>query len=176
MLTVAYQIQVEKRRKIFNSGTSWDIIKSVAKWLTEKETDGLLLYGTVGSGKSVMAEAIRTVLFSVGKKSSKTTALDLSNYAINRNDNDLYDSLKFSEILIIDDLGEEPKFVKSYGNDFAPLIEVLYYRYDKQLMTIITTNLLEEQIENIYGSRITDRFDETFDKKYFSQESYRKIK
>ena len=79
-----------------------------------------------------------------------------------------------SEILFIDDLGIEPLIVKSYGNEFAPIEQIIYYRYERQLMTVITSNLLEEQILKTYGQRISDRLEEMFDKIYFGHDSFRK--
>ena len=51
---------------------------------------------------------------------------------------------------------------------------MLYYRYDNQLFTIITSNLIgDEDIEKRYGERIADRFIEMFDLIGFENKSYR---
>ena len=41
-------------------------------------------------------------------------------------------------------------------------------------LTIITSNLDDEGIEQRYGARITDRFEEMFDRISFDNESYRR--
>lgn len=104
--------------------------------------------------------------------SRQVTALDLNAYA--KADNDDFKSLKETEILFIDDMGEEPQIIKSWGNEIAPIIELLYYRYDRQLMTVITSNKTEQEIRELYGVRISDRLEEMFDKIYFEHESFRK--
>ena len=78
------------------------------------------------------------------------------------------------EVLFIDDLGEESLTVKNYGNEQSPLIEVLYKRYDKRQFTVITTNKSEEEIQQMYGERIADRFKEMFDRVFFGHQSFRK--
>ena len=79
-----------------------------------------------------------------------------------------------SEMLFIDDMGIEPSTVKSWGNELSPVTELLYFRYDKQLFTLVTSNLNDEQLSKWYGSRILDRFNEMFDRVYFTGKSYRK--
>lgn len=45
------------------------------------------------------------------------------------------------EILAIDDLGTEPREIIEYGNVLSPIIDLISYRYEHQLPTIITSNL-----------------------------------
>lgn len=76
--------------------------------------------------------------------------------------------------LAIDDLGTEPPEISDFGNKVLPLVELLLRRYDKQLPTIITTNLSEKQIADIYGARIADRLREMCERiSYNRAESYR---
>lgn len=49
----------------------------------------------------------------------------------------------------------------------------LYYRYDRMLITVLTTNLGDEEICTRYGVRIADRMNETFDAIVFKGTSYR---
>ncbi|MCR5849357.1 MAG: hypothetical protein K6G92_01425 [Bacteroidaceae bacterium] len=63
-------------------------------------------------------------------------------------------------MLGIDDLGEEEASVMDYGNRVTPVIDLLSYRYDRMLFTMVTTNLTPSQIRTIYGDRIADRFNE----------------
>lgn len=49
----------------------------------------------------------------------------------------------------------------------------LYYRYDKQLITVISTNLDDEQIAKEYGARIWDRIMGIYDRVAYKGDSYR---
>ena len=79
------------------------------------------------------------------------------------------------ELLFVDDLGSEPVSVKIYGNEVSPITEMLYHRYDRQLWTLLTSNMSDELLKNRYGARIEDRFKEMFDRLHFNGESYRKL-
>ncbi len=57
-------------------------------------------------------------------------------------------------------MGEEPKTVLEYGNAINPIVDLFEERYNRQLFTIITTNLDPNEISEKYGVRIADRFRE----------------
>lgn len=157
-------------------------ITKAAYWLTAGSKDGLLLYGTVGSGKSTMGRSIcqlvRTYHSSALKSEQRLVAMiTAEELAELRKDEDKigsFEHFKTSPMLFIDDLGIESANVKSWGNEYTPLIEVLYHRYDRRLFTIITSNLDDQAIKDRYGDRILDRFTEMFDKIAYTQNSYRK--
>ena len=98
-----------------------------------------------------------------------------------RDYNDM-ESLKKKPYLGIDDLGVEPKEVLDYGNVCNPVLELLEYRYNEQLPTFVTTNLppkgnKEKGIKGLddhYGLRLADRFNEMMYKIVFNDGSYRK--
>lgn len=76
-------------------------------------------------------------------------------------------------ILIIDDLGTEPTEIKQFGNSRLPLVDVLTRRYEKQLPTIVTSNLSDSGMAKIYGPRIVDRLNEMCEKVHFGGASFR---
>ena len=82
--------------------------------------------------------------------------------------------LKNQELLFIDDIGTEPASVKRWGNEFSPVLELLYARYDRQLFTIATSNLKDSDFGERYGIRIADRMEEMFERIYYQNKSYRK--
>ena len=87
---------------------------------------------------------------------------------------ELLADLKNTELLCIDDVGTEPASLKVWGNEVSPLVDLLYHRYDRQLFTIITSNLEgDEDIAKRYGVRVADRFIEMFDLIGFDNSSYR---
>lgn len=147
-------------------------IQKVAKWLSGDFKAGLLLYGTIGSGKTtLMNSVIRYLTITEPRlRLSKYSAIDIAK-KYQKGEGDIVQNAK---LLFIDDLGEEPLFVKDYGNEISPLVQVLYNRYDRRQFTVITTNKTEQEIKEIYGERIADRFKEMFDRIFFNNQSFRK--
>lgn len=60
------------------------------------------------------------------------------------------------------------------GNICNPVIDLIEYRYDRQLTTFVTTNLAPEEFKDKYDVRIADRFNEMIHKIVFQDENYRK--
>ncbi|MBR1377986.1 MAG: ATP-binding protein [Bacteroidaceae bacterium] len=182
-LTVAYKNVVCSRgRKFLDDDDTRLHISKTAEWLTSnKNRVGLLLYGTRGNGKTSLALAIQKVINTLFDSSyaeerhgvTTVSALDIANLA--KNESAYYKRVCEAELLHIDDLGCEPASIKVYGNETSPITDMLYYRYDHQLYTVITSNLSLEDIEERYGSRLADRFYEMFDRIAFSGRSYRRM-
>ena len=78
------------------------------------------------------------------------------------------------QLMIVDDLGTEPREVMEFGNVYTPLIDLITTRYEEQLYTIFTTNLTPAQLEEKYGKRIVDRLNEMVETVVFENESYRR--
>lgn len=173
VLEETYKVLVAARNRIY-SPESLSYIRKAAKWLSESHRNGLILYGTIGSGKTTLMEAIikSLTILSPNMKVYRYSAIEVNNEA--RKDATKFEGIKKCALLFIDDLGEETTNVLNYGNEISPIIEILYYRYDKQLFTVITTNLLDDEITPKYGARIKDRFNEMFDRVYFDINSFRK--
>ena len=180
LLMKCFKSEVIKRGMEFikDDNTQQNISKA-AKWLTGDYKVGLMLYGGVGNGKTTLARSIIeliSILYNTrGLREPgfvNVSALELSKMIIEAPNQ--YQKVKEAEKIFIDDMGTEPTNVKSWGNELSPVTELLYYRYDKQLFTLITSNFNDAQIEERYGVRISDRFSEMFDKAYFPGKSYRK--
>ena len=82
-------------------------------------------------------------------------------------------NLRSRSMLAIDDLGKEPAEVLSFGNVLSPVVDLLEYRYQHQLFTAITTNLVPNELQDKYGVRIADRFNEMLHPIVFQDVSYR---
>jgi len=79
-----------------------------------------------------------------------------------------------AKFLILDDVGAEADSVNHMGNRILPITEVLLERYDHRKITIITSNLSDDGLADMYGARVADRLNEVADKIAFMGNSFRK--
>lgn len=162
-------------------------IEKCAHWLSSKDDRiGLLLYGTVGTGKTTMLNAICRVINTFTKPSYSDIVLDddktvtvkvvrAKDVVLAWQDNMVrYKQMCNVELLGIDELGVEAIDVKTFGNANEPIIDLLSTRYDKQRCTMISSNLDMEAIGDRYGDRLQDRFVEMFKTIAFTGKSFRK--
>lgn len=160
-------------------------ILDAAKWLTDPHgKPGLLLCGLYGNGKTTLAKAIKHFIewiteLDLGYNGRELvcfmTSRQITRLCENEKKRDEYDALFTRKMLIIDELGEEPKEILRFGNIENPLLNIIYERYDKRLFTIITTNLNTDEISAKYGERVYDRFSEILTSIVFENDSYRKM-
>ena len=135
---------------------------------------GLMIRGNVGTGKSLIAEALSKIIFELDILVPKFIhASELQDLYI-RNDFDEIDIIKKRAYTIIDDVGVESVETKNYGNVKEPFIDVFDYRYREQKQTVITTNLAPSEIKELYGTRIIDRFRECMNDLVLDGDSFRK--
>lgn len=159
-------------------------IYKVAEWLTEDDNKrGLLLMGLYGNGKTTMMRAVLRFIawiteqelgYNKGIKTMSVTAKEIAKMCVSEVDKTRYKALYSCDMLGIDELGGEPKEVMNYGKIETPVIDLLTHRYDKQLITFITTNLNNQELASIYGERIYDRFREMMKIVVFNNKSFRK--
>lgn len=183
MLLECYKNEVASRGVAFKEDQpTIDHINKAAKWLTGDYKPGLMISGIVGNGKTTLVRAIGRLIGLIygpnqynyeDRRTVKTvTALELADLA--KQDPDAFRAIKNTKLLAIDDVGVEPALVKNWGNEISPFVETIYHRYDRQLFTIMTSNLNPEDLEKRYGARIADRFTEMFDRIAFENSTYRK--
>ena len=122
-----------------------------------KEGRGILLWGTVGTGKTYYAASVANALINNGCSVLMTNFARLSNQIQGTWDkNDIIDDLNRYSLLILDDLGAERK--SEYMQEIV--FNIIDSRYRTGLPFFITTNLSIEEIKkpsDISCSRIYDR-------------------
>lgn len=135
----------------------------------------LLLQGVPGTGKTTLLWAISALFGLVNASQLYINCQKLfeSHSLLMSGTSATYNEYKTAKRLFIDDMGIEPSRYLYYGVEFLPIQEVLTYRHERQLPTIITTNLSDSMIRERYGERISDRFSEMCTILRFSGKSYR---
>ena len=122
-----------------------------------RENVGILLYGSVGTGKTFYASCIANALLDRQVTAAATSFPRLLNLLQGTQDKQkLLDSLARYKLLILDDLGVERD--STFGME--QIFNVVDARYHAHLPIIVTTNLSMEELKNPSSmpyARIYDR-------------------
>lgn len=138
----------------------------VAKWLTDNQGRGLLLYGNCGRGKSLIACKIMPILF---KHYCRKILRVYDMQTVNRD----LDDIMTKYLKVLDDAGTE-EVANSYGNKRMALSEIVDEAEKKGHLVIITTNLTLSEIAAKYGNRTLDRLKKITAPILFKGESLRR--
>lgn len=171
-------------------------IKQIAQELTRRtKRNSIILQGIPGSGKTNMLLALKAFIWHSNindYRKSRDTGRNERLYLYTWNARDIvsiylsdkkaYKELVNHSLLGIDDLGLELENIKQYGNDYYPIAELIYKRYELGLPIFLSTNLpfraREDNmlsIESVYGSRIASRLNEVAKRLTFSFTDYRNL-
>ena len=182
LLTELYRGVVEDRGNEFRETNNTEMgknITAVAEWMTgPRLTTSLLLQGTPGSGKTSLMNALYLLYrYYYSNSTYRCTAKMINDNYQSKLDKErsYYEEFKKADYLFIDNLGTEPDKFKDFGVDYTPIPELLYERYEKQKVTVISTNLPDSKLAARYGKRIMDRFEEMCQKILFLAPSYREV-
>lgn len=158
-----------------------DIVNSIFAWIWKRDKwnkcnldyrKGLFLYGPVGTGKSTFLKGVQRYMNTIRARDLEKdyrigfwwkSASELANsYAGNGQEKLLQwcDDCN----LLIDELGREPRPAKHYGTELNVIQFLLQLRYDKRMenVTHITSNINPQDVMELYGDYISDRFREMF--------------
>lgn len=184
-LTAAYRRYVlERGREPVENENTTSALRKVARWLSSdgcERRPWLTLAGNVGVGKTAMLNAMLHMLSpryprtTLGTGYSIPGVLLSSALRIARYGEDEVRQAVSATVLLMDDFGAEPVTVKLYGSDAENVTDVLYERYDRRRTTVISTNLMPDDIAARYGERIADRFAELTDRVVFDFKSFRRL-
>jgi DNA replication protein DnaC len=118
----------------------------------------LLLQGDYGSGKTHLAAAIANFAVSLGAPTLFITVPDLLDTLRFAYDDpeatfeERFEQVRQSPLLVLDDFGTQN--ATSWAQE--KLFQILNYRYINHLPTVVTTNLLLDEIEGRIRSRLED--------------------
>lgn len=187
LLAAAYSYEVEDRGGTLrlDDHTADAITRLAGALAAQSPKNGIICCGTPGNGKTTLLKAFQRALNYLRLRGhfrrltdadpafrpamQIVRATELARMVNSRE----YDDLMKRSMLGIDDLGEEPAEVMSYGTLVSPMRYLLEYRYERQLFTFITTNLTPAQLKQKYGLRIADRFNEMLHKIIFRGPTFR---
>lgn len=185
LLYAAYAAEVKLRGKQLQRDLETTrVISECARYLTQPNVllTGMLFCGTCGNGKTTLLLAIQNALNWLNEHSYLPSDMILNNLNevriisakdITKNYKHDADRIKIIPVLGIEDMGNEPTESMEYGNVNTPLIDLIEYRYNKQLFTFITTNLTGNEIREKYDARVADRLNEMCKVIIFQGSSYR---
>lgn len=174
----AYEVSLRGRKSEVMSDLP-EAARKVAAMLTGVGSSfGAIIMGNVGNGKTTFMKAIQRTfnclvyrnLLPLDCGLRIVQAKDIHGGEKNEN---RFRLLCSDDLLGIDDLGAEPREEMIYGRPMTPIVDLLEYRYSRQLVTFVTTNLSPEQIRAKYGERISDRCREMFIPIVFKGNSFR---
>jgi DNA replication protein DnaC len=170
----------ERNASLLLNEQNKSVIGQVALWYSNDSRfkgdlhKGLMIRGSVGTGKTIIAKALKETMLEVERLHAKFIySTDLQDLYMNQKFDEI-NILKTRKFTIIDDVGVEMVETKTWGNTKEPFNDLFDARYRANLITIITTNLRPSDIESEYGTRIRDRFKECFNDLVLDGESLRK--
>lgn len=127
-------------------------------WDAQKNHCWLLFTGGYGKGKSAMMRVVHCCISAHCKAQGKSIsvvwkrAVDLV-----ESDDEAIRNAIACDLLIIDDIGVEPRTTKRFGVDTTPMDKILSARYDLSKPVYMTTNKSGVELRSHLTPRVFDR-------------------
>lgn len=156
---------------------AYSICKRYAEVYDTLNGRGLLLIGSVGTGKTYLACAIANELLKREESVIFTTTGDLfsrlqASFNGNGNTYEIINPLKSYRLLILDDIGTE----KTNEWAISTLFNLIDHRDSNNRAFIVTSNLTLDEIGKIHGARLADRLYDKCVQVNLVADSYRRKK
>ena len=138
----------------------------IAEWLADNKGRGLLCIGNCGRGKTVICQRVLPVIFKHWHRliMNTVTMTDL---------NERFDEYSRYKIISLDDVGVE-SVANKFGEKHSYFSEIVDLAERKQKLLVISTNLGDKELVNMYGVRTLDRLRALTKVVVFKGESLRK--
>ena len=183
LLSAAYQAEVEQRYMAFKNDEHTNAnISLMAGFLTGGSSKfGIALLGLYGCGKTTILLALQRAINYLNDRGCFRNQnvgmriIDARCVVTRQKDTREYERIRNERVLAIDDVGREAAQVLDFGNVLSPVADLIEYRYERQLFTLLSTNLTKNELRIRYGARVADRLNEMMECIFFkSDASYRK--
>lgn len=135
-----------------------EFARSLCQEFSERLTGWLLLEGSYGCGKTHLAAAIANAAVTRGVPTLFITVPDLLDslrFAYNSPETtfeERFNDIRSANLLVMDDFGTQ----NATGWGQEKLFQIINYRYINKLPTVVTTNLVLDEIESRIRSRLQD--------------------
>lgn len=150
--------------------TAYNTCLNFADNFDKNDGNGIILAGSVGTGKTHLAGAIvHRVIEKFGIPVKLITAIELFG-KLRDFENDTMKEFKESSLLVIDDLGKEK--ITDWNRE--KLFEIINSRYEDYQPTIITTNLKPKEMQDLFGDAVFSRLCEMCEGIALNGEDFRK--
>jgi DNA replication protein DnaC len=170
----AEQAEAELVERIHRAGVPLILCKATLEnWQAQTETDEahldrvrafirarrgfLVMLGDLGTGKSHVAAAItRNFKHPLFVKQSEMLRRLRSSYR-DKAARDPVDEAQDADLLVLDEMG-----LSAGGRDELPMLhDVLDHRYNERKPTVLTGNITFDEMQDVVGARMADRFRES---------------
>lgn len=144
--------------KNFTKGSqdaAYETCKRYAEAVASGSRSGLILSGSVGTGKTHLAAAIAHYVIERGVATKFGNVTDIFHSLRNAfaTDEDILSEVEGMPFLVLDDLGKEN--LTEWAKE--TVYSIINYRYEHMLPTVITTNLTMTELQDRLGSATVSR-------------------
>jgi DNA replication protein DnaC len=171
------------RSKFAIDNNNKQVIEQLYFWLITDErfngnpNKGLALVGPFGVGKTILLEAFCNLTNDlVENLPFKKTKFYKTQYVFDSiaANNGVIPTEFINTPIVLDEMGRESLYSTSFGNQTAPIVNLIQKRYDLGRLTHLTANFDLQGLTDKYGLMITDRLKEMVNFLEFKGQSRRK--